>query len=99
MMALGSLAFFNACTALKPIVASHVTCALCMAFHMSSPMPAWSVSPSAKKDLKNVMWSALSTSISVGMCAASSGVRFWKPFLRTALTTSRGALTAYIGIS
>ena len=32
-----------------------------------------------------------------GMCAASSGVRFLKPFLRTADTTSRGAFSANIG--
>ena len=54
------------------------------------------LSSPAKNARNSVLWSSLAMSTFGGMRAASSGVRFWKPFLRTALTTSRGVLTAYI---
>ena len=70
--------------------AAKVRCRTCYSDHDYRNEQA----PPSKKDLKSVRCSVLDVSISDGMCDASSGVKFLKPFFRTAVTTSRGALTA-----
>ena len=72
--------------------------------HCAANMPSniWALivcimlSSPAKNARKSVLWSSLLVSIFGGMREASSGVRFWRPFLRTADTTSRGVLTPNI---
>ena len=79
-MAFGSSSARSGWTAWKPMVASHVHCASSIDCQAFSSMPAWK--PDGPKDaLKRRMCSAFFESISVGTCAASSGVQTLEAFV------------------